>query len=115
MADDDREYAETFAVLARAAAIGAAAGAVLVVALVLSGSTPRSATALAFSLAALVLGFGVTVWSAVLLLGETLAAAHDALDRDWSAADTRQAMAVLAVAGAAGMVGAVVVSAVLGA
>ena len=119
MADDtrrrDRSRAESLAVLARAAGIGLVAGAILVAGLALAGWSADEASATAFSLAALVFGFGLTAWSGTLLLAETLAGAHAALDRDWSAADTRQAMAVLAVIGAAGMVGAAVATIALGA
>ncbi|WP_245634102.1 DUF7268 family protein [Halalkalicoccus paucihalophilus] len=69
---------------------------------------------LAFSLAALVFGFGLTVWAGTLLLGESLAGMHAMLDRDWSAADTRRAMAILTVVGAAGMVSASVTTILLG-
>jgi hypothetical protein len=104
------DWSRRLRVLARAALLGVVAGGALVAAFALAGHTPREASTVGFSLAALVFGFGLTAWSATLLLGESLSAAHDNLDRDWSAADTREAMAVLAVAGAAAMAGAVAVT-----
>ncbi|MCL7418086.1 MAG: hypothetical protein M8354_09645 [Halalkalicoccus sp.] len=110
MVDDDRDLA----VLARAALLGAVVGGGLVLAFVVAGWSRSDASAVAFSLAALVFGFGLTVWAGTLLLGESLAGMHATLDRDWSAADTRRAMAILTVVGAAGMVSASVTTILLG-
>lgn len=110
MADGSR----SLAVLTRAAAFGAAGGGGLVVALTITGQSRSEASAVAFSLAALVFGFGLTVWAGTLLLSESLAGMHASLDRDWSAADTRQAMAVLTALGGAGMIGASVTTILLG-
>lgn len=107
---DDRDLAA----LAHAALLGAVVGGGLVVAFVVAGWSRNDASAVAFSLAALVFGFGLTVWASTLLLGESLTGMHATLDRDWSGADTRQAMAILTVCGAAGMVSASVMTILLG-
>lgn len=111
MADDDDRG---LAVLARAALLGAVVGGGLVVVFVVAGWSRSDASAVAFSLAALVFGFGLTVWASTLLLGESLAGMHATLDHDWKAADTRQAMAILTIIGASGMVSASVVTILLG-
>ena len=73
----------------------------------------RSASAVAFSLAALVFGFGLAAWATTLLLGTTLSAMAETVDADWTVAGTRQAMAVLAALGGGAMVGTALATAVL--
>lgn len=110
MADD---VERTLPDLARAAVFGAVGGGGLVLVLVVAGWSRSNASAVAFSLAAIVFGFGLTVWATTLLLGESLAGMHATLDRDWNAADTRRAMAILTIIGAIGMVSASVMTILL--
>ncbi|WP_122089168.1 DUF7268 family protein [Halalkalicoccus subterraneus] len=111
MADDDNRILPG---LTRAVTFGAIGGGGLVIVFVVAGWSRSDASAVAFSLAALVFGFGLTVWASTLLLGESLAGMHATLDRDWNAADTQWAMAILTIVGAAGMVSASVVTILLG-
>lgn len=106
--------AQDLAILARSAVFGAVSGSGLTIVLAIIGQSQSEASAVAFSLAALVFGFGLTVWASTLLLSESLRGMHAALDRDWNATNTRQAMAVLTVFGAAGMIGASVATTLLG-
>lgn len=102
--------------LGRVAVLGFALAVAGLVALVVAGRSLRAASSLAFSVAALAFGFGLTAWAGTLLLGDTLEAVHDRLDAggDWTAADSRQGMAVLAALGGGGMAGAVVATTALG-
>ncbi|ADJ13879.1 DUF7268 family protein [Halalkalicoccus jeotgali] len=108
--DADRNLAD----LARAALLGAVVGGGLVIVFIIAGWSRGDASDVAFSLSALVFGFGLTVWASTVLLSESLAGMHTTLDREWSAADTRRAMAVLTVLGAAGMVSASIMTILLG-
>lgn len=102
--------------LARLAVLGIVLGAGGVLALVAAGRNARVVSAIVFSLAALVFGFGLSAWAGTLLLGESFERVHAMLDvdADWTAADSRQAMAVLAAVGGGAMVGVVAVTVLLG-
>ncbi|MFC7044391.1 hypothetical protein ACFQH6_02290 [Halobacteriaceae archaeon GCM10025711] len=94
----------------RAAALGLLFGVLAVPALLFGGQPSVEANTIAFSLGALLFGFSVTVWAGTAMLGTTFEVAYSYLapDGDWTAADTRQAMALITVFGASVMVGSVV-------
>lgn len=89
--------------LGRAALVGAVAGVVLAVVV---------GVAEAFSLAALVCGFGVAAWAGSVLLAESVRRAQEtlAVAPGWTEADARRAFALLGTCGAAGMVATALVS-----
>jgi hypothetical protein len=111
---DDR--LRRFRRLARTAAFGVAAGLVAVFGLSVAAGWPlREASAVGFSLAALVFGFGLTTWATAVLLGESIGRVVEATDSasDWTEAGARQAMSHLSALGGGGMAGAVVATVLL--
>ncbi len=100
---------------ARWAAVGAALGVAVSLGLLLVW-TPRAATDTAFALGALVLGFGVTAWSAAVGLGRTIEGMQDHLDvsSGWTEAGAREAFFVLSWTGAGWVVAAAASSIALG-
>ncbi|MFC4448741.1 DUF7268 family protein [Halorussus aquaticus] len=99
----------------RAALLGAALGAFGLVAVVVAGETLQFASEKLFALAALVFGFSLLGWSGSMFAGRGMENFQKHLGgrSDWSAADSRQAMAVLGGVGVGGMVGVSVGTAVL--
>ncbi|WP_232700327.1 DUF7268 family protein [Halobacterium wangiae] len=103
--------------LARFAGAGFVAAFSLFYALVFGlGYAPRTASGLAFPLAAIPFALGLIGWSAVLLSGEAVETFSTELgiSDSWTVESGRQAMAVLLVFGLGGMVGAAVAGAPYG-
>jgi hypothetical protein len=92
----------------RAVALGAALGALAVPVVVVSGESVGFASEKVFAVAALVFGFSLLGWSGSVFAGRGIEnfQRHIGGRSDWSAADSRQAMAVLGGVGLGGMVGA---------
>lgn len=106
-----------WALIARVAVGGGVAAATLFAVLVVAGWRPRAASELAFSLSGLVFSVGLIGWSTVLLSGDAIEgfSRQVGVSRSWTAAGGRQAMAVLTMFGAGGMVGASLAAAPFGA
>jgi hypothetical protein len=105
--------------LFRLGRVGVAGGGVSVVAVLGMTALGQESVAVAeivFSLAALGFGFGLTTWSTLHLIGGTLEDMSGQLrvSEDFSATESRIAMAVLTVGNAGAMVGAVLTGVVLG-
>jgi hypothetical protein len=101
----------------RAAGFGAAAAFALFYVLLLGfGAPPRTASEVAFPLAALPFSVGLLGWSGVLLSGDAIEdfSGEIGLSKGWTAESGRQAMALLIAFGLGGMVGAAVAGAPYG-
>lgn len=101
--------------LLRAALLGVFGGALLTLALFLTGGEVRTASSTAFALGALVFGFGLTVWASTVWIGDAIEAylAQAVGDTDWSKERAGAAFSLLTVAGFGAMVGASLVTALL--
>lgn len=101
---------------ARTALFGAVSAAALFYALLAGGWTPYRSSELAFSLLALVFAVGLTAWSGVIMSGEALEgfSRQFGISDTWTAESGRQAMALLVVFGAGGMVGAALAASLYG-
>ncbi|USZ74544.1 hypothetical protein NGM07_13960 [Halorussus vallis] len=100
----------------RAAGLGFAAGALAVGGFVAAGETVRFASDTVFAVGALILGFAVLGWSGSVFAGRGIENAQEHLDvsSNWSEADSRRAMTLLAGVGVGGMVGSVLATLALG-
>ncbi|MFC5365472.1 DUF7268 family protein [Salinirubrum litoreum] len=100
-----------------AAVVGVVAGVVATLAffLLVHPDDLSRASARAFSLAAIALGFGVLGWSGSIFAGRGFEEMQRHLDTgtDWTEADSRRAMARISGFGAGGMVGVIVTTTVL--
>lgn len=94
--------------IARAAGIGAICAMLLFGLLLALDWTPRNASELVFSVAALVFSVGLIGWSTVLMAGEAMEgfSSELGLSEGWTVRSGRQAMALLVAGGGGGMVGA---------
>jgi hypothetical protein len=101
--------------LGRVAAVGVALGVAVVLAGLFSGRSSMAAVDLAFAVAALGFGFGLTTWASMAMVGDALEAMAGrlAVSEDFSAAGSRAAMSVVTAACAGAMVGASVTGVVL--
>ena len=103
--------------LARAAGAGAVAAFALFYTLVfLADLAPRTASEIAFPLAALPFSLGLLGWSAVLMSGRAVEnySAELGISESWTVEGGRQAMALLVWFGFGGMVGAAIAGAPYG-
>ncbi|WP_435180861.1 DUF7268 family protein [Halorussus sp. AFM4] len=100
----------------RATLLGAGLGALGLVALVAAGEPVDLASETVFAVGALVFGFSLLGWSGTVFAGRGIESFQRHLGgrSDWSAADSRQAMAVLGGVGVGGMAGASLATVVVG-
>ncbi|NHN61036.1 hypothetical protein G9466_18385 [Halorussus sp. JP-T4] len=96
--------------------LGAGLGAFGLVVLVATGEPVDVASETVFAVGALVFGFSLLGWSGTVFAGRGIEhfQRHVGGRSDWSAADSRQAMAVLGGVGVGGMVGASLATVVVG-
>jgi hypothetical protein len=101
--------------LGRVGAAGVAIGVAGVLAGLFSGRSSMAAVDLAFAVAALGLGFGLTTWASMAMVGDALEEMADRLDvsEDFSAAGSRAAMSVVTAVSAGAMIGATVAGVLL--
>lgn len=101
--------------LTRVGVVGAAFSAVVVLGATVAGRESVATAELLFSVSALGFGFGLTTWSTLHLIGHTLEDLSGQLkvSEDFSASESRIAMALLTVASGGAMVGAVLTGVVL--
>ena len=113
---DSLELRDRLRQLGRAALLGGVLAAVGVLALVLYGTSLAFASEKVFALGALIFGFALLGWSGSVFAGRGMENFQRYLDgnSDWSAADSRRAMVVLGGVGVGGMVGATLMTMVLG-
>jgi hypothetical protein len=120
MADGDADSGDSLRErareVARATLFGAGLGAFGLVVIVLSGETLTFASEKVFAVGALVFGFSILGWSGSVFAGRGIEnfQRHIGGRSDWSAADSRQAMAVLGGVGLGGMIGASLATVVVG-
>ncbi len=102
-------------VLLKVGSGGFGGGAILTVALVAVGSPLADASASAFSLGTLFFGFGLATWATALWIGDALQAFFGRKGSNWNRENAARAFSIVTVLGVGGMLGAMVVTIVLGA
>ena len=95
--------------LVKSTAVGIVASSVFQIGLVIVGYDVATASSLSFSIGALLLGFGMTVWATTVWIGDAFGAflSLKVDDRTWSKRDAAAAFSIITVFGFGAMIGSV--------
>ena len=102
-------------VLGKSTAFGIVASTVFESGLVVVGYDVATASSLSFSIGALLLGFGMTVWATTVWIGDAFGAflSLSVDDRTWSKRDAAAAFSIITVVGFGAMIGSVATTLVI--